>query len=111
MFKEFVAQHWPEGLLATMTGLLTFFSRRELKRNDERHEEAKALHDAHELRLRELEVVTVTRDDFDELRSSMMASMVNLSSTINANMNRMHDENVGTLNRIHARVDDLWKRE
>lgn len=102
MLKEIITQHWPEGLVATMTGLLTFFSRRELKRNDDRHL-------AHEQRLKQLEGEVITKNDFDELRSSMTASMTNLADGIDRRMSSMHTENVDTLNRIHTRVDDLWK--
>lgn len=99
---DFIVEHWPKGVFASAMGLAAWLGRREIKRNDDDH-------DDYDVRIKEVEKRHVSRDDFDELRSSMTASMVNLSERMENNMNRMHDQNSDTLNRIHTRVDDLWK--
>lgn len=102
---EFISEHWPKGVFVAAMGITTWFTRREIHRNDEDHKEI-------ERRLNSLEEAErnhVTHEDFDELRTSMMASMVNMSDRMEKNLNRMHDANSQTLDRIHTRVDDLWK--
>lgn len=101
---DFMIDHWPKGVFAAVVSMLTWFGRREVKRNDDWHKK-------HEERLEVLESKPqgVTIDVIDELRSSMNASMINLSERIERGMDRMHDQNTQTLDRIHQRVDDLWK--
>lgn len=98
------------------TGLLAFFGRRELKRHDEERRAILASQEKLEERLRNVEKAHVTRDDFDELRSSMMASFTNMAERIEDRMGKMHDENRDslrenreTLRDIHARVDDIYR--
>jgi hypothetical protein len=43
---------------------------------------------------------TVSRNEFNETLNEFRAERL-----------RMHDENRETLNRIHERVDDLWKNQ
>lgn len=109
MLREFLTQHWPEGLIAAMTGLLTFFGRREIKRNDDWHKKHEARYDDHEDRIDELEADRVTRDDFDELRHSMMASFENMANRFETKVDSMHGENRDMLKLIHGQVLDLWK--
>lgn len=100
---EFITEHWPKGVFLSAIGLTGWLSRRELKRNDDDHKDL-------DERLQTIEDKPfVTADVIDELRSSMTASMVNLADRIEAKMDRMHDQNTVTMDRTHARVDDLWK--
>lgn len=84
------------GAVATMSGwIATMFHKRV---------------SSHSRRILELEQSAVTRDDFDELRASLTASIVGAHDRMEGSLQRLHDENRSTLDRIHSRVDDLWKR-
>ena len=64
----------------------------------------------HEERLRRLEDSRVTRNDMDELRLSLMASIANMGERAEKISNQRHEENRETLSHVLQRVDSLWDR-
>lgn len=68
--EQWLRDHWPEGLVLAVLGLLRWLGVREVNRVD------KAIED-HEERLGVLEKDHITREDFDELRSSLTATITN----------------------------------
>lgn len=94
--------HLPEGVILGLLAIARYLGLRAINRIDN-------IADKHEERLRNLETNHITHDDFDELRSSMTASMTNMSNRLERSLDRMHGQNTGTLDRINTRVDDLWK--
>lgn len=56
-------------------------------------------HDAHGAKIQKLERTCVTRDE-----------LIKYMNATREERWKMHEENQETMNRIHARVDQLWER-
>lgn len=64
--KDWLANHVPESVVAFILAIVGWFAQRAIAKVD-----------AHEARIASLERVTVTKDDFDELRESVVAQIAN----------------------------------
>ena len=82
-------QHLPAGVAAVLLGVVGWFTKREAVRVEGRL-------NSHAERLRELEADRVTRDDIDELRASLTAS-------INLGVQRVET----SINRVETDVREL----
>jgi hypothetical protein len=105
-----------------LLGLVSWFGRREMKRIDEALEESEKAAKAHAERIIALEESRVSRDDLDELRESLTASIINGVERLEKGVDRRHQEHREdreafrkelreSLDTIHARVDELWSRK
>lgn len=114
--QDWLWKHLPEGIILALVGIAQFFGRREIRRYDNDRRELRAALVKHADRLALLEREQVTKDDFDELRSSMMASFENMVDRFEKKVDKMHGENQrtirdnqATLQSIHTQVVDIWK--
>lgn len=71
-------QYIPEGIATAFVAVVGFFGRRELKRIDGAHASNSDEIGKLDTRVGALERFSVTRQDFDELRGSLTASIVNV---------------------------------
>lgn len=108
--KDWLIQHIIEAWLVLIGGVATYFARRWVQTNEERHAEHEKCYDAHEERIRQIEVAHVTRKDFDELRRSMVETYANGQLRLETLMLQMHAENRDTALSTQKRVDALWER-
>lgn len=64
--KDWLANHLPESIWTAFGGLILWFAQRAIAKVD-----------AYEARIASIERVAVTKDDFDELRESVVAQIAN----------------------------------
>lgn len=90
-------------LLGALVGLLGWIGRRELKR-------AEMTQQDHASRIGVLEKDRVTRDDFDELRSSLTASITGGYERLENSVEKRHQENRDDMTELRADVRTLLQR-
>lgn len=90
-------------LLGILMGLLGWIGRRELKR-------AEVTQQDHASRLGVLERDRVSRDDFDELRSSLTASITVGVERLENSVEKRHQENRDDMTELRADVRTLLQR-
>lgn len=126
--RDWLFQHLVEAWWVLIAGLATYFAKRWVQANDAKHAKHEECFDAHDERIRQIEVAHVTRKDFDELRASMVGTFAEGIRQIREQVSdmrnetreeraQMHTENRELIiemqrqqSRIHKRVDDLWER-